>query len=250
MFIILISKKKYIKLLLIIIIVSVHTKIASSGENFFAPFLRPLNIINLSSSENLTPIPLVKDLVNNNIPKTEKVIPEMPISMPDTNTKKVYLDFGLNKKLNLDVVNVLKQVFNLSPNLGYWFDGQPATGGGGGDISIPSFYGGKILFLKDLEGFLTNVPYVPKKPLFVLKMEDFIPVMITGFGTLDVSLTGLYPMMDVNFNLINDVDVPLEEIFPSSIEPIKLPDKIDFISVDSPDTLLNVLDSAVFVVIP
>ena len=73
-----------------------------------------------------------------------------------TNTKKVYLDFGLNKKLNLDVVNVLKQVFNLSPNLGYWFDNPSSSGGGsgGGGISIPSFYGGKILFLKDIEDLL------------------------------------------------------------------------------------------------
>ena len=229
------------------------TNISSSGESFLAPFTEPLKRINLSTTESLTPIPLIKHFVSNDKTKTAKVKMDIPISMPNTKTEKVYLDFKLNEKLNLDAENTLKQVFNLSPNLGYWFDKPSSSGGGsgGGGISIPSFYGGKILFLKDIEDLLiTEVPHVPKKPPFVLRMEDFIPVMTTGFGTFDISLKGLFPMVDVDFDVVNDVNIPLEEIFPSSVEPLKLPDKIDFISVDSPDALLDVLDTAVFIVIP
>lgn len=195
-----------------------HKSISDSG--LFEIFTKPITTSINTKTTNVMPTTIITDL----IPHTATTEVKKPLPhIPTIKTERVLPTLNIWKYLNVDSKNVIMKHLQQSPDINYWLgkksreqfekdSEQPKKKSV--NLSIPSMFNGKVLFLNNLPAF----PYLTKAP-FVQK--------------------------------ITDINVPLNDVLQiKKIKPVEISDTIEFINVENPEALLKVLQDSAMIIIP
>ena len=200
---------------------------SSNADGLFDIITDNIPSVDLISKESLFPSSTIKHLMPKDT-QTTKINKDIP-RIPSYNTVKITPNINLWSYLNPDFLNVIQNHLTQLPDIDYMIgrktreqfelDGAKAKKNKGTKFSLPSMFGGKVIFLDKLPKF----PYMPKYPTFVnLKKAD-----------------------------VSDLTLYLDEIFPNQLPTnFQVDAKLDFITVENPEDLLKILKNSAMVIIP
>lgn len=195
-----------------------HKSVSDNG--LFEIFTKPITTSINTTTTNVMPTTIITDL----IPQTATTEVKHPLPrIPAIKTERVLPTLNIWKYLNVDSKNVIMKHLQQSPDINYWL-GRKTREQFEKDseepkktslnLSIPSMFNGKVIFLNNLPAF----PYLTKEP-FIQK--------------------------------INDINVPLNDVLQiKKIKPVEISETIEFINVETPEALLQVLQDTAMIIIP
>ena len=207
----------HISLFMFIYLCLLNTHISYS-DGLLDIITEPISKINTKTT-SVMPMQIIQDL----IPKqTSTVAVRKPLPrIPSIQTERVMPTFNIWSYLNLDSKNVIMNHLKQKPDIGYLigkktreqFERDSEKPSGGISLSMPSIFSGKILFLDSLKA----VPYLSSSPM-VVKMED--------------------------------INLYLNEILPTEAPKFEVSSTLEFVNIENPESLLNVLKDTAMIVIP
>ena len=221
------TKNKYLFAKLLFSFSIIFSVNSSNAGGLFDIITDKIPSVELISKESLFPSATIKGLMPKDT-QTTKINKDIP-RVPSYNTEKITPNINLWSYLNPDFLNVIKTHLTQLPDIDYMIgrktreqfelDGLKAKKSSGAKFSLPSMFGGKVVFLDKLPAF----PYMPKYPTFV--------------NLSDAS--------------VEDLTLYLDEIFPNQLPTnFKVDATLDFITVENPEDLLKILKSSAMIIIP
>ena len=221
------TKNKYLFAKLLFSFSIIFSVNSSNAGGLFDIITDKIPSVELISKESLFPSATIKGLMPKDT-QTTKINKDIP-RVPSYNTEKITPNINLWSYLNPDFLNVIKTHLTQLPDIDYMIgrktreqfelDGLNAKKSSGVKFSLPSMFGGKVVFLDQLPKF----PYMPKYPTFV----------------------------NLSNASVEDLTLYLDEIFPNQLPTnFKVDTTLDFITVENPEDLLKILKSSAMIIIP